>query len=104
MSSVTVEYPAEVKEYSVSVGRERATIALRGIEKDGQQLQLIARMEFGANPIGDHDFVTRGGYLRMDRSIGMLAGILDLLRNEKPLFLREDGTLASTMEPVGEGE
>ncbi len=106
--SVVVAYPAEVVEYSVSVGKERAGIVFRGFdapESGERRLRIVGRIEFGdPDPIGDTDFFTRGGFLRMDRSLGMLAGVLDLLHNEKPLFLREDGVLSSTMEPVGEDE
>jgi hypothetical protein len=40
----------------------------------------------------------------MQRPLTMLAGVLDLLRHEKPLFLHKDGTLSSSQEPVGETE
>jgi hypothetical protein len=106
--SVVVAYPVEVTEYSVSVRKERASILLRGFEAPGTgapESRVVGRIEFGdPDPIGDTDFITRGGFLRMDRSLVMLAGILDLLRNEKPLFLQGDGTLSSKMEPVGEDE
>lgn len=106
--SVVVAYPVEVKEYSVSVGRERASILLHGVEPPeagARESRVVGRIEFGdPDPIGDTDFITRGGFLRMDRSLVMLAGILDLLRNEKPLFLQGDGTFTSKMEPVGEDE
>jgi len=32
-------------------------------------------------PLSGKDFITRGGFLRMDRSLAMFSGILDLLRN-----------------------
>jgi hypothetical protein len=99
--SVVVSYPVEVKEYAVSVSRDRAAIVLRGVETDGGDLRIVGRIEFGdPDPVGDKDFITRGGFLRMDRPMVMLPGILDLLRNEKSLFLQDDGTLSSTAEPV----
>lgn len=106
MSSVMVTYPVEVKRYQVSARRGIADISLEGIEeskKDG--LRRVGQMTFGdPNPIGDKDFITRGGFLRMDRPLEMFAGILELLRNEKPLYLHGDGTLSTSLEPVGEGE
>lgn len=45
-----------------------------------------------------------GGFLHMDRSLAMFAGILALLRHETPVFLHEDGTLSTSLKPVGEGE
>lgn len=110
--SVMVTYPVEVKGYRVSVQRDRAEIDLEGVESPEEgatatdaSVRRVGRMEFGdPNPIGDKDFITRGGFLRMDRPLAMFAGILDLLRHEKPLFLHEDGTLSTSLEPAGESE
>jgi hypothetical protein len=110
--SVMVAYPAEVKGYRVSVQREMAEIELEGIESPEEGVaatdaivRRVGRMAFGdPNPIGDKDFITRGGFLRMDRPLTMFAGVLDLLRNEKPVFLHEDGTLSTSLEPTGEAE
>jgi hypothetical protein len=107
-----VVYPVEVKRYQVSVTRGKAEVVLDGIEGPAQgssissaQLRRVGRMTFGdPNPIRDKDFINRGGFLQMDRSLGMFSGILDLLRNEKPLFLKGDGTLSTSLEPVGEAE
>ena len=110
--SVQVFYPVEVKHYKVSVKRNRADIALEGVEGPVQgsggsnpNIRRVGRVTFGdSNPIGDKDFINRGGFLQMDRPMAMLSGMLDLLRNEKPLFLHGDGTLSTSSEPVGEGE
>jgi len=110
--SVMVSYPVEVKGYRVSVNRDKVEIDLEGIEipEEGvpgtdTNVRRVGRMAFGdPNPIGDKDFITRGGFLRMDRPLAMFAGVLDLLRYEKPLFLHEDGTLSTSMEPAGEAE
>ena len=43
----------------------------------------------------------------LSTSMDMVRGtitILDLLRNEKPLFLHGDGTLSTSIEPIGEAE
>lgn len=108
MSSTLVEYPAEIKKYQVSIARDRADIQLEGVENGAQprgELQRVGRMTFGdPNPIGDKDFINRGGFLQMDRPLEMLAAVLDLLRHESPLFLHGDGTLSTSSEPAGEEE
>ena len=108
--SVTVAYPVEVKKYQVLVERQKAEILLDGVEIPAKsstskpEVRRVGIMHFGdPNPIGDADFITRGGFLRMDRPLEMFSGVLDLLRNEKPLFLREDGVLTTSLELVGEG-
>lgn len=110
--SVVVAYPVEVKGYQISVTRDRVEVHLEGIEGSLQEsgsssdkTRRVGRIIFGdTSPIGDKDFINRGGFLQMDRSLAMFAGILDLLRNEKPLFLHGDGTLSTSLEPIGEGE
>lgn len=110
--SVVVVYPVEVKRYQVSVSRNRAEIVLEGVEGPVQgagdsnaNIRRVGRITFGdPNPISDQDFITRGGFLQMDRPLVMFSGILDLLHSEKPLFLHGDGTLSTSLEPVGEAE
>ena len=48
--------------------------------------------------------VNRGGFLSIKRPLELLGPTLDLLRNESPVFLHEDGTIATSAEPIGEGE
>lgn len=107
--SVVVEYPVEIRSYQVDVTRNGAEIGLDGVEgvKDNslQEPRRVGRMVFGdPSPIGDGDFITRGGFLRMDRPLELFSGILDLLRHEKPLFLHGNGTLSTSPEPAGEEE
>lgn len=40
----------------------------------------------------------------MHRPIELLAVILELLRNEKPLYLTGEGVISTEREPVGEAE
>lgn len=107
--SVVVSYPVEIRKYQVSIGRSRAEIQLEGVEapeagSDGE-LRRVGNITFGdPDANGDEDFITRGGFLKMDRPLEMLAGILDLLRHEKPIFLNDDGTLTTLLEPAGESE
>ena len=107
--SVVVEYPVEIRSYQVDVTRSGAEIGLDGVEgtKDSPrgELRRVGRIVFGdPEPIGDGDFITRGGFLRMVRPLELFSGILDLLRHEKPLFLHENGTLSTSPEPAGEEE
>ena len=104
--SVVVSYPVEIRKFEVSVKREIAEIILEGIELGEQErsvaganLRRVGVITFGdPNPVGDADFITRGGFLRMDRPLALFSGIMTLLRNERPLFLREDGTLSTSAE------
>jgi len=98
MSSTLVEYPAQIKSYQVQIQREMAHIHLEGVEQGGSKPQPVGHMTFGdPDPIGkDADFITRGGFLQMDRPLEMLPAVLDLLRHEKNLVLQEDGTLSTS--------
>jgi hypothetical protein len=101
MSSVVVRYPVEVRRYRVLVNKDRAEIELEGIEAqekgEGEpELRRVGHITFGdPDPIGDKDFITRGGFLQMDRPMEMFAGILALL-DQKHLFLDGDGTLSTS--------
>jgi hypothetical protein len=101
--SVSVGYPVEVKQYRVSFMKTHVVVVLEGIENPAEQtdaggrVQAVGRMVFG-DPNSDKDFITRGGILQMDRPLTMLSGVLDLLRNETPLFLGGDGKLSTRLE------
>ena len=98
MSSTLVEYPVRIKSYQVTIARDRADIQLEGVEEGRSEPQRVGHMTFGdPDPIGkDADFITRGGFLQMDRPLEMLPAVLDLLRHEKRLSLREDGTISTS--------
>jgi hypothetical protein len=107
--SVEVAYPVEVRSYQVSANRNRVEIELEGVEQllgsGDSSLRRVGRMTFGdPSRIRDKDFINRGGFLQMDRPLAMFPGILDLLRNEKPLFLDKNGTLSTSLESIGEAE
>lgn len=106
MSSVQVQYPVQVKSYQVRISRDRADVHLEGIEEaKGSKLRPVGNIVFGdPNPVADHDFIARGGFLRMDRPLEMLPAILDLLRHEDPVFLQGDGSLTTSLERAGEEE
>lgn len=98
MSSTLVEYPAQIKSYQVTIARDRADIQLEGVEQGGSKPQRVGHMTFGdPDPIGkDADFITRGGFLQMDRPLELLPAVLELLRHEKKLVLQEDGALSTS--------
>jgi hypothetical protein len=110
--SVIVQYPVEVKQYQVSIGRQAASVRLQGVEvqplKDhraDEQLRWVGDLTFSSSDqAGERDFITRGGFLNMQRPLAMLSGLLDLLRHEKPLFLHQDGVFSTSPEPAGEEE
>jgi hypothetical protein len=106
MSSTLVEYPVQIKSYQVQIRRGTADIQLEGVEEGRSEPQRVGHMTFGdPDPIGkDADFITRGGFLQMDRPLEMLSAVLDLLRHESPLFLNADGTLSTSLERAGEEE
>ena len=100
MSSTMVEYPVRIKSYTVTIRRDIANIQLEGTEGlEGRgEPRRVGNMTFGdPDPIGkDADFITRGGFLQMDRPLEMLSAVLDLLRHEKHLVLNEDGTISTS--------
>jgi len=97
MSSTLVNYPARIKSYQVTIARDKSEIHLEGIEEGGSKPQTVGRMVFGdPDPIGkDADFITRGGFLLMDRPLELLPAVLELLRHEKNLVLQENGTIST---------
>jgi len=104
--SVEVTYPVEIKQYEVSIKKKLAEIVLDGVELDGNgsegaggDVRRVGVIHFDdSHPVGNEDIITRGGFLRMDRSLNLLPGVLALLRNQQPVFLRRDGTLSSSPE------
>jgi hypothetical protein len=109
--SVVVAYPVEIASYSVSIQRTRATVTLEGMEIDEEStehsgdLRRVGVMVFGdPNPVADHDFITRGGFLHMDRSLDMLPAVLQLLTAVEPLYLNGEGVLSTEAESIGDLE
>jgi hypothetical protein len=102
--SVVVSYPVEIRKFEVSVKREIAEIVLEGVELSEQErsvaganLRRVGVITFGdPNPVSNADFISRGGFLHMDRPLALFSGVMTLLRTEGPLFLGEDGTLSTS--------
>jgi hypothetical protein len=109
-------YREEIKTYDVSYyggGKNvsgynyRAIIGLR--KKDGA---LLGAVYFHDNPenMPDSDNLSASGYVSCHLSIEHFPKILDLLRNEKPVYLEYVGgpwkhaRISTSLEPVGEGE
>ena len=105
-------YPVEIKEYQVHVKNDAVEILLKGSAQWAQgagdlgtRTETVASITFrDAEDLRLKDFINRGGFLSMDRPLSMFSGILDLLRGEKPLYLRQNGTISTSLEPVGEQE
>jgi len=99
----------EVQSYSIIFygGTEgyqgnRAQIQLFGDEK--KALAWIRFCDPGEAPKAD---TNAGGTIRMHLPSTMFHSVLDVLRNEKPVFIRfvqNRGFLSTGQEPVGEGE
>jgi hypothetical protein len=104
--STIVTYPVKVTGYHVSVEKRSAEIELEGVDAalpgsespdtDVKELGWITFSDAGAD---GRDTFDRVGRLHMSRPLAMFAGVLDMLRNDEPIFLREDGTLSTYLEP-----
>ncbi len=99
----------EVKSYSVlfyggpeGYQTNRAQIQLNG--KDGKALGWVRFCDPDVAIKADSD---TGGTIRMHLPASMFHNVLDVLRNEKPVFIRfiqKRGFLSTGKEEVGEGE
>jgi hypothetical protein len=101
-----VNYPVEVKSYKVFIGRDGSEVLLEGVERHPDALlRAVGRFTFrDPSRVQDKDFINRGGFLQMDRPSSLFPQVLDLLRNEQPLYLMGNGMLATSPEPIGEEE
>ena len=93
-----------VTSYQVEIQGDRANVTLESTETPnlmGGSRIAVAEYFAGAEPA---QLVNRGGFLSIKRPLELLGPTLDLLRNESPVFLHEDGTIATSAEPIGEGE
>jgi hypothetical protein len=100
----------EVKKYGILVygGPEgyhtnRAQIQLVGVDNN-----VIAFLRFNdPGMFFEHDYLPVDGIIRMHLPSSMFQSVLDMLRNEKPIycyFAAGRGFFGSFEEPVGEGE
>src|SRR5262245_2350963 len=100
----------EVKRFSILVygGPEgyqtnRAQIQLTGVASN-----VIAWLRFNdPGMFFEHDCLPGDGIIRMYLSSSMFQSVLDMLRNEKPIycyFAAGRGFIDTSGEPVGEGE
>ena len=92
------QFPSEIKSYKVFVARSFATIELEG------DVEILGHFRFFFGNKKGGEFIDRGGRLNVSRPMVMFSGVLDLLRNEKPIFLHGSGSLSTKAEFVGEGE
>lgn len=97
---IVVAYPVQVSTYKVSIQRNEVTVELEGLE--GKTTRSVGRITFREGE--GREFINRGGFLDITRPITIFSGTLALLRHDKPITLHGDGTLSTTLEPVGEDE
>lgn len=100
----------EIKDYHVliygsPVGYQtnRAQISL--YDYSGKTVAYIRFNDPGMN--FENDSQAEDGRIRMHLPSSMFHNVIDLLRNEKPIyvyFARDRGFLSTSKEPVGEGE
>ena len=111
MSGTLVNYPVEITTYKVAIDKDKAIVLLAGVEENtlNAETKPVGRMTFTQSPSSNPDFYNRGGSLEMARPLFTLSAILDILRNEKPVYLDYKGhphsaRLRTSQEPVGEIE
>jgi hypothetical protein len=99
----------EVKSYQIyffggpdGLLKNRSKIALRG--SDGK---IIAHINFNDSNMKFEKDSDSDGLIKMHLPSIMFDNIVDVLRNEKPVyiqFVHGHGVLQTSLEPVGEGE
>lgn len=103
MNGTVVHYPVTVKKYDVAVERSQVEIELSGVEGlvdasggfvASGDLRRVGRITFVADD--RKPFINRGGFLQIYRDPDMLDATFNLLRNENPLYVLDDGTLSTT--------
>ncbi|TFH10869.1 MAG: hypothetical protein E4H07_04855 [Nitrosomonadales bacterium] len=80
----------------------RSKIALRGNDN-----KVLAHINFNDSGMKFENDSERDGITEMNLPSSMFANIIDILRNEKPVyikFIHGHGVLQTSLEPVGEGE
>lgn len=93
-----------INSYHVEIGGDAATVTLDSDVATnllGGSRMAVIDFSVDGEPAA---FINRGGFLTVRRPIELLGPMLDVLRNESPIHLAEDGTLSTEMEPIGEGE
>jgi hypothetical protein len=80
----------------------RAQITLYGSANN-----VLAYLRFKDNGMPFENDYSEAGIIRMHLPSEMFKNVLDILRNEKPMYIyfaQNRGFLSSSKEPVGEGE
>jgi hypothetical protein len=96
--------PQIVTSYHVEIRADRALLTLESTETPNLMGGTRIAMAEYSSEATPSELITRGGFLSMKRPIELFAPTLDLLRNETPVYLHSDGTVATVAESVGEGE
>lgn len=100
---------AEIKNYQIylfggpgGLWTNRSKIGLRG--SDGK---ILAHINFNDSDMKFENDSESDGIIKMNLPSTMFENIVDVLRNEKPVyiqFVHGHGVLQTSLEPVGEGE
>jgi hypothetical protein len=99
----------EIKNYQIylfggpdGLWTNRSKIGLRG--SDGK---ILAHISFNDSDMKFENDSESGGIIKMSLPSTMFGNVVDVLRNEKPVyiqFVHGHGVLQTSLEPVGEGE
>ena len=102
-----MSFTSEIEKYEVSYDFPGSTI----IQLYNLQNQILARIEFAPTFNQRKCIPTSHGGFDIQAPLTELSSVIDLLRNEKPLYFRGYSTLAghiaylsTSKEPVGEEE
>jgi hypothetical protein len=99
----------EVTDYSILVyGSPQGYLTNRAqIELHGADGKTVAWLRFNDPGMFFEDDSLLGDIIRMHLPSSMFQSVLDILRNEKPVYIywaQNRGFLSTSSEPVGEGE
>ncbi len=101
--SVTINYPAKITKYSLSIYENKASVRLYGIEAE-------SKLKENNLPICDIDFINvknqpeskafmnRGGFLNTVKDISLLSSILFLVNQKQDVYVTIDGNITTITE------
>ena len=95
--STTVNYPAKINNYSVSISNKETRIRLYELE-DNNEENAIGDIHFSGNQDSSQSakaFINRGGFINGSYPLSLLPSILTLLNQETALFFNEDGSFTN---------
>ncbi|RMG30851.1 MAG: hypothetical protein D6730_02025 [Bacteroidetes bacterium] len=100
---------AEVKNYAVRMySDQRDNLVVAQVHLFDEKNKMVGGIDFYSPP-AELPSDTKEPFIKMNMRIDRLFSVVDLLRNEKPIYLEwqehlHHAYLSTTQEPVGEGE